>query len=248
MAGISVLMDADNLRGQSIRVINPREAYALLTTAGIDITLPFPTNMVSTTSPQWQGNDRSKISQLAGEESVGAAYETVKGWIGGVDAIISSTMNKKSAAYGMLGALAMGKEQVLHQSRKALNPFKQMMFSGMDFRTFELEFEIIPKSHDEADQLRQAIREIQIHSVPEIKNADNAFMEYPDSWQVMLLPEIKYLPSFLPSVITNINIDYAGAAGKIIFKEDHAPMSVNLSLSFAETEIFTKLKAQAYYG
>lgn len=247
---ISVLMEKDTLTGERIRVTDQEaNAHTLLSTDGVDIMMPLPTNIVSTASPQWQGSDRSLVQSLTEQAIEGQALETLKNWHGEMKGVVEKHLKSAVGATGVVAAGLLGREQILHKAGKALNPFKQMMFSGMDFRTFDLEFEIIPKSHKESNELTQAIKHIQINSVPEILDAAaGLFMEYPASWIVNFEPSANHLPSFLPSVITNINVDYSGAAGKIVFKENHAPVSVNLSLSFAETEIFTKENAKLFYG
>ncbi len=247
---ISVLMDKDTLKGQSIRIADQESSvYTFLITEGTDISLPFPINIISTASPQWEGNDRSMTSQVAEAAMEGSAVDTIKSWGGEMANIINGTMKHSVGSSGMLGAAFLGKEQILHKSGKAINPFKQLMFSGMDFRTFDLQFDIVPKSAHEAEQLKEAVKALQYHAVPEILDAAGGlFMEYPDSWDVSFQPDNSYLPAFLPSVLTNVVVDYAGLAGQVIFKDNYSPVSISLTLSFSETEIFTKANAEYFYG
>ncbi len=243
-------MEKDVLNGQTIRVLDQKVAvYTKLKTEGIDLIFPFPSNVVSSASPQWEGNDKGKLNTLASAAMKGAAMETLGGWIDGASEVLSKIKSESAGTMGMIGAAFLGQEQVLHSQRKVLNPFKQMMFSGMDYRTFDLEFEIVTKSAKESENLYLAVKELQVHSMPATFKAEGGlFMHYPDTWNINFLPSNEFLPMFMPSVITNISIDYSGAAGRVVFKKDRAPVSVTISISFAETEIFTREKAEVYYG
>jgi hypothetical protein len=167
------------------------------------------------------------------------------------NALIDYPKNSTGNAFGGAAAAAnQGMTRALHSQKLLLNAFKEVSFLGINFRTYELTFDIVAKSRKEANALVRAIREIQLNSLPGSERSGGAmFFSYPGTWQVKFMPTEAYLPTFLPSVITNVSIDYAGNAGRVRFREDNSPISVNVTLNFMETELLTKDRVEdEYFG
>lgn len=248
---IRVLMEREVLKGKSYTIADPdahfRVALFEIGGNGAVVVLPFPTNLVSSISPQWQGVDQSN-QKMIGEMVSGNSYaEHLAGWSKQAKAVFQENAKKgTSDATGTIGAFVGGVDYALMKAGKSINPFREMLFDGIDFRSFRLDFEIVPKSKKESDLLVEAVKAIQMGAAPGIMDGPaGVFMDYPSRWVVFFRPTEVYLPSFMPSVITNVAVDYSGVAGSVVFTDIDAPLAVNLSISFSEVELLSRQKIES---
>jgi hypothetical protein len=101
-------------------------------------------------------------------------------------------MNTASSAIGKYGAEAgltildktMGtnvKDLGLAAMGKAINPQVQLLFKGVGFRTFSMEFLFTPKSKEESDQVSAIVNTFIYASMPEVESATNGMYFLPPS-------------------------------------------------------------------
>ena len=70
----------------------------------------------------------------------------------------------------------------------AVNPQQQLLFQGIDFRTFQLAFTLTPKSLHEADQIKRIIQCFRSHAAPTLQQgAAGMLFVVPDSWVVQFI-------------------------------------------------------------
>jgi hypothetical protein len=125
----------------------------------------------------------------------------------------------------------------------ALNPNKIVLFTGVPFREHTFSWKLSPKNRNESDTINSMIRMFRYYSHPEYV-AGGLFFKYPEFFQIRFnYPE--YLFDLRPSVCTDVKVNYhsQGYAGYVRDKNGGgipAPVEIELSLSFKETEIITK--------
>lgn len=122
----------------------------------------------------------------------------------------------------------------------ALNPFREVIFEAVDFRTFNFKYKFLPKSEKEANSVRNIINLFKYHMHPEL-HVSKLFFVYPSEFQITYHfnnSANPYLHKFRPCVLESMDVTYGGD----IFSsfKDGKPTEVNLSLTFRETEILTK--------
>lgn len=139
-------------------------------------------------------------------------------------------------------------KSILSASGKvALNPFREVLFEAIDFRTFNFKYRLMPRSAAEADSVKNIIRLFKFHMHPEL-STNRLFFIYPGEFQITYYfknKENNYFHKFRPCVLTDLQIDYGGEQFSSF--KDGKPNEINLQLTFRETELLTKeLITQGY--
>jgi hypothetical protein len=161
--------------------------------------------------------------------------------------------NAADATVGTRG----GADVLLRAGGYAINPQLQLLYKGIDLRSFQLDFVFTPKSKAEADTIKAIINQFTYHFLPDIRGATGG-----EQGQYFVMPSIFNLSfrfagdvgvgasNSLPAgsatdnpnlykvgdcVLENMNVDYApnGWASYT----DGAPIQTKLTLQFKETDI-----------
>ena len=126
---------------------------------------------------------------------------------------------------------------------------RHVLFEGVDFRTFSYAYEFLPKSWEESDMLRKIIKFFRIQMLPEIRGNGNTFK--PPNWfsiEYMIDGKpTEYLNKIKPTVCTGCDVSYGGNGQFAMFQSDSgeapAPALINLTLTFQEVQVVSKLDA-----
>lgn len=132
----------------------------------------------------------------------------------------------------------------------ALNPNQQVLFDGIDFRTYQLAFTFTPYSKQEAEMVAEIIKMFKTHAAPRLLEGAGGGMFF--------IPPSTFTPTFrfngqinkkisqvTESVITNINVDYAPQGFSA--HTDGAPVQTTLTIDFRELELITSQKVEQGY-
>ena len=145
------------------------------------------------------------------------------------------------------------KDVALNQGGYAMNPQLQVLFRGIGFRQFQFDFVLTPYSQEEADTIKKIIEKFKMAAAPEIKPngafSQGLFMTVPDYFDIQFLykgVENRNVHRIGESVLTNVNVDYAGA-GTWATHNDGSPVQIKLTLQFIETVIIDKNKIKEGY-
>ena len=137
-------------------------------------------------------------------------------------------------------------------AKVALNPFKEVLFESVDFRSFSFKYKFMPKNRKESDQVFKIIEKFKFHMHPEL-SANKLFFIYPSEFQISYHFGTEtndktgngYFHKFKPCVLESLDVTYGG--DQFSSFRDGNPTEINLSLTFRETEILTKTQiAQGY--
>jgi len=123
-----------------------------------------------------------------------------------------------------------------------LNPFREVLFEAIDFRSFSFNHRFMPKSNAETQMVQSIIKLFKFHMHPEL-STNRLFFIYPAEFQITYFfknQENKYFHKFTPCVLTDMQVSYGGEQFSSF--KDGAPNEINLALTFRETEILTKEK------
>lgn len=122
------------------------------------------------------------------------------------------------------------------------NPQQQMLFEGIDFREFDLQFSFAPTSPDEAASVRQIIKQFQRAAAPTKMTGSAGFFWTPPSvfdidffFNGVTNPNV---PPVLRCALQSVNVDYAPNGWSAL--SDGAPVQTTLSLSFREIELLDR--------
>lgn len=145
------------------------------------------------------------------------------------------------------------KDIALNKGGYAMNPQLQVLFRGIGFRQFQFDFVLTPNSAAEAQTIKDIIEKFKYASAPEIAPngvfSQGLFMKIPNTFDIKFMykgEENRNVHRIGESVLTNINVDYAGA-GTWATHNDGTPVQTRLTLQFTETVIIDKTRIKEGY-
>lgn len=128
-------------------------------------------------------------------------------------------------------------------SRTAVNPRKEQVFKGVDYRRFTFEYQFAPRSPEEAQSALNIIYLFKYHMHPEFKsNTGNFIYIYPSEFDIEYYiggEQNSRIHKHSSCVLTEMNVNYA-PNGIFNTFDDGTPTMINLTLNFTELEMLTK--------
>jgi hypothetical protein len=129
---------------------------------------------------------------------------------------------------------------------QASNPYMEVLFEGVELRTFTYNFTFSPRNADETDDVQKIIEMFRFHMLPELNGGSSAFMTLPSTFDIhymyQVTPDVSmennYYTKIATCVLKGCDVDYAPNGVKSF--ASGAPTQITMSLSFQETEMLTK--------
>lgn len=178
-----------------------------------------------------------ELGTLAGLIS-GSAFDTAHSTYGAGEAAaaLGTSLAKLPGAFGTVDL----QSALSASSRTSLNPFKEVIFESVDFRSFMFKYRFLPKSKDESEAVKKIINLFKFHMHPEMSEG-KLFFIYPSEFQITYYygsTQNKYFHRMAPCVLEAMDVTYGGE-GFSSFKDGN-PTEVYMTLTFREREILTK--------
>ena len=131
-------------------------------------------------------------------------------------------------------------------SGKITNNRTEMKFEGIDRRTFQFQFRMLPTSPEEAQTIEEIVTAFRFHAMPEFDGSDDTgrTMIPPSTFDIEYKPN-QHLHRISTSVLESVDVQYGGERPQF-FTDDH-PVETSITLNFKELEIITKERIQAGY-
>lgn len=186
---------------------------------------------------QYSNKDLGTLAGLVGSVSGVDSFQSALKASGEAGSAIALTLAKVPSALG-IGAPA---EIIGASAKVSLNPFKEVLFESIDFRSFGFKYRFLPKSEAESLHVKSIIDKFKFHMHPEL-STNKLFFIYPSEFQITYYYQDKkndYLHSFKPCVLESMDVTYGGDTYSSFLNKGW-PTEINLSLTFRETEILTK--------
>ena len=154
------------------------------------------------------------------------------------------------AAKTVLGAINSGPAKLLLRGQGyAFNPQQQILFEGIDFRTYQMAFTFTPYSKQEAATVEKIIKLFKVHAAPRLATGSAGMFFVPPS---IFTPkfffngqENKKINKITKSVIENIDVNYA--PNGFTTQSDGAPTQIQLTINFKEIELLTRDRIEQGY-
>jgi len=122
----------------------------------------------------------------------------------------------------------------------AVNPHLAVLFKGVGLRSFGFQYKFVARNQQESIRLRDMIRALQYHMHPDYFAGNFAF-RYPDEFRIEFSENRKdWLFDIKDCVLTDMNINYNGEGMPLFFDDVGGPVSVDIQMTFQETQILTK--------
>lgn len=134
---------------------------------------------------------------------------------------------------------------------RTFNPQKEVMFEGIQFRTFDMAFQFRPNSIEETEEINNIIWAFKTAMLPDTYQAAQGlgkgaekfsenYFNLPNNILLEWKGAIKHkVDGFLPSFITNVSVQYNGGNKMETFR-DGMPLVVDMTLSFVENVLMTQ--------
>ena len=153
---------------------------------------------------------------------------------------------------GALGSILQGGGAInlgLNAAGYAINPQQQVLFQGVDFRTFGLAFVMTPWNAQESNTIKEIIKTFRKYGSPTIlKNTAGFIFKPPAVFEVEFWSgsqQNQYLNKVTQCVLTQIEVNYAPNGWTA--HNDGAPVQTALNLGFQEIEIIDSTKIEDGY-
>ncbi len=183
---------------------------------------------------------------------VGAAGQVAAAGVAGIGALVAK-MGLKGGLVGMaVGAAAAG--STIQKGGEAamgisMNPYMEMMFSGVSFRDFQFDFVMRPRSADEFTEIDKIIKMFREHSRPSWVGGllGKSFMNYPMVYRIEFLTttgtgdaesyaQNNNVPKLKTCVCDSVSTNYA-PQNMWTAHQRGVPVAITLNLHFQETEL-----------
>ena len=223
------------------------------------IELPIPQDITDSNSITW-GEDRANALELGAlavaqkamagnplEDGVALAQAAVTALNTGIDipGLKPETQGAvraalSGAAIGALGSNISPQSVISRSTGQILNNNLELLFKGVNLRTFPYNITFSPRSPKEGDVVKQIIRRLKASMAAKAGEfngtAAGIFIQSPDVFQLKFLKDDvdhPFLHSFKLCALTGMSVNYTNA-GTYTSYEDGTPVNIRMSLTFKE--------------
>ena len=128
---------------------------------------------------------------------------------------------------------------------RGLNPYMEVLFSGVQLRQFTYNFTFMPRNFRETQDVQKIIQLFKFHAAPELRG-NNLFLGLPSEFDIhyMYQPPVgdakenEYYNKIATCVLNNVSTNYTPSG--VRSHRDGSPVKITMSLQFTETEMITK--------
>lgn len=147
---------------------------------------------------------------------------------------------------GIVGATSIN-NLVQASAKVTTNPFREVFFESVDFRTFNFRYRFLPKNQIEVNNVKNIIHKFKTHMHPEL-SANGLFYIYPSEFEIKYFhkgAENTYVQKISTCALTDLSVEYGGEQFSTF--EGGEPVEVTLNLSFRELETMTRQRVEEGY-
>jgi hypothetical protein len=241
--------DKRNLRAPTGTEVNSKQK------AEKTIQLPIPSNIGDTNQVNW-GDDSLNSLAIFGADQINKVLAS-KNIVGGGGALLNNVLGTgqevltkggaqeaikqafTSALVNQLGANTTPEGLISRATGSVLNPNMELLFQGVNLRTFPFDFDFAPRDEKESNVVKEIIRIFKQSMAPRTgSNTAGAglFIEAPNIFLLKYKSgnqDHPYLNKFKPCALTSMGMNYTGS-GSYATYADKTPVHMKLSLSFTE--------------
>jgi len=223
------------------------------------ILLPIPSNIQDGNSVNYTDDSMNTLvgAALGGVEGImtevpaafkrggieGAATEVFEQAKGTLDASGLTLENAQNLVTKYLAAQALGifganvsiNQLLAREGGQVFNPNMELLFNGPSLRNFNFSFKIMPRSADEAEEVKQIIRFFK-KGMSAKAGAGGLFLKTPNVFELRYRKgtgEHPFLNKFKQCFLENISVNYTGD-GVYATYEGGEPVSMEMTLAFKE--------------
>lgn len=214
------------------------------------IMLPMPSSLITGYMAEWGESDTALLN--AALRLGGVAKDAIKGAFSGdynafsniagqgITELSEAATQASLASQNMLGAGGISAATGL-----ASNSKKEMIFNGVGFRTFTLEYKLYPKTQSEVAKIYAIINTLKFHMHPEYKSEGRYTFIYPSEFDISFMHnenENFWVNRIATSVLKNLSVNYTpeGLWAQHGGSLSGSPTALTINMTFQELSILTK--------
>lgn len=182
-----------------------------------------------------------------GQSGFDANFLSNLGKVGGIGAEGSGALLLQLAKLPSLFGGTDVKALASASAKATTNPFREVLFEMMDFRSFKFKYKFMPRNVAELNSVKSIINEFKFHMHPELSN-NKFFLIYPADFNIVYYfrgGTNNFVHKIGRCVLTDMGIEYG--SGDYTSFTNGEPTEINMTLSFQETEMLTKERILAGY-
>lgn len=182
-----------------------------------------------------------------GNLSEGSLYGTMNSFIDGSGEIARRALINIAKVPGAFMSSASPGDLLSLASKTKTNPFREVFFEAVDFRTFNFKYRFLPKSKKESEQVQAIIQAFKFHMHPELSE-HKFFYIYPSEFDIVYCYKGKENTAWhkiSTCALTSMDVDYGGDTFSTF--NDGFPTEINVSLQFQELEVLSKERIKEGY-
>ena len=205
------------------------------------ILLPIPQAISDSNGVSWGDSTMNPIEALGYQ--LGSSLMTDPGKVlndaKNMDGFGEIDENTKRSVMSALAGAAVGKspgEMVARSTGQVMNPNLEVIFQGVQTRSFGFTFAFSPRNMSEANQVKQIIRLFKKHSAAKGASGNGFFISSPD---IFIFEYMKgrsahpFLNVFKPMVVNSVSMEYTGNGTYSTF-HDGTPTLMRMTLNVQE--------------
>ena len=235
--------------GQYVKVKRPPTrrldtAVALYMPAQVQVT--YGTKYTDTEISPLAGPVGEGITNLMSGAGLSDTYDNFVGNVSKGSAVEKKVLTTIASTLDGLG-LSGSREALEISSGEIFADRMELAFKGVDRRSFQYTFKMIPRNSREADEIRKIVFAFKANMLPELtEGKDRDTMTTPNTFNIQYMykgKENDYVHRVSECFLENVQVSYGGDRYKTF--EPHAddgapPVETSITLAFKEIEIITR--------
>lgn len=203
------------------------------------IALPVPNDASFSDSWSWAEEDSFKSA---------AINSAVNALASGDDGALKN-LGMKSGVAAAVAMLASKSPSLAAQTRQAINPKQEVLFSGVGYRTFTHSYQFAARSATEVSIIDNIIKTFRFAASPDYVDSASFVYVYPSDFDIQYYhgdAQNKYIPKHTSCVLTGITTNFSPNSSYATF-DGGAPIMITLTLNFKELATVSKVEIKEGY-
>ena len=209
------------------------------------IALHVPNQLQVRYSASW-GEEDTATSLMAGLGIESAGDAIVKAFSGDFEGAKQSGGGVVSGLANIGLSKAPGAAAVSVNTGLTANPRKEQLFKGVDFRTFQFEYQFFPRDAQESRNVQEIIKMFKFHMHPEFADKNKFLYIYPSEFDISYFSggsENPHIHKHTSCVLQEMSVNYTPNSMFNTFS-DGSPVQINVQLTFKELALLDKDKIE----
>ena len=218
------------------------------------IILPMQPNFSESNAVSWGGDKLNPLQMVLGQaaggliEGIGDAnFQTALDALNKTGEDVKKAIEDDATGPALIAYFAgqaVGANIQTRVTGNVLNPNLELLFSGPNLRTFQFNFRMTPRDHDESLMIKKIIRTFKKNMAVQ-RSSSKLFLSTPNIFQLEYIynadgpnggQQHPYLNKFKMMAMTSFNVNYTPDGTYMTYGRDGSLTAYDISMAFGELE------------